>query len=339
VSHPGSSVPREFEIPPRVREQHLALLESALAGDAHASAWRRPPARAFLLIAALVVLAVAAIATAARLGLFDREVTRADLEARVTTLTQTIGECRATGDCGPLHTETVRVGEIRPSDGITLVDPAGLEIKIVPGAGTIQFPTASGYGSELVHSHHENNGSEYTEVELPDGGSRTFSWRAGEGHVTVTDSHHHGTSTQTVLRSGDVVALLPGTLNDQPLTPDKAVTFELSRTGYAGVTPLLIYPQRNEAFVFGPPSRAGDGPTTRLPADVARRYGLLERDGHYELPINPAGGSWSYTLASGQIRTVTWNAGATTVTVTDRTDTGKVLGTDSIPIGREVYAG
>jgi hypothetical protein len=329
VSHGSSGVPREFEIPSPAAEQHLALFRAALATNAQASDWRRPSTRTLLFAAALFLLAAGAIATAATLGLFDREVTRADLDARVTTVSRTIEECRATGDCGPPHTETVRVGEIRPSDGITLVDPEGILIGIVPAAGTIQFPTASSYGSELARSRHETNGSEQARVELPSGGTRVFSWRAGEGHITVTDVRPGGPSSRSILRSGDVVPLLPGTLADQPLTPDKAVTFELGRGGYPfGAYPLRIYPQRNEAFVATP-----------LPAGVAHRYGLLEQDSQYDLPIRPSGGLWSYTVEQGRIRTVTWKAGETTVTVTDRDGAGKVLGTESISIGRQVYAG
>src|SRR5206468_2381476 len=112
--------------------------------------------------------------------------------------------------------------------------------------------------------------------------------------------------SRTILQSGDVVPLLPGTLDDQPLTPDKAVTFDLANGDY----PLWIYPQRNEAYVGSlpwQPTRAG----TALPARLAQRYELSEKDGRYQPPIGPSGGSWTYTVDRGRIRTVSWKAGET----------------------------
>jgi hypothetical protein len=335
LSYSISAIPREFEIPTRVREHHLALLETTLAGEAHASTWRRPGMRTLLLATALVALAAAAIATAARLGLFDREVTRADLTARVTTITRTISECRKPGDCGPPHTETVPMIYLRASDGITLVAPDGKLGLITPAEGGIGFESSSAYGNELARSTREINGTYQARVELPDGGARIFAWRMGEGHITVTDVRTDGTTSHTTLRSGDVVPLLPGSLDDQPLTPDKAVTFDLARGDY----PLFIYPQRNEAYVGVSPWHAKGGSPIPVPASVVRRYELTERDGHLSLPVTPSGGSWSYTVEQGRIRTVIWKAGATTVTVTDRNDSGDVLATESIPIGRRVYAG
>jgi hypothetical protein len=296
---------------------------------------RRPGRRTLLLAAALVALAVAAVATAARLGLFDREVTRADLNARVTTLTRTISECRKPGDCGPPRTETVPVIYGQASDGITLVDPDGKLADLTPATGTIGFESASTYANALARSIREINGSYQARVELPGGGARTFVWRIGEGHVTVTDVRADGTTTRSILRSGDVVPLLPGSLDSQPLTPDKAVTFDLARGDY----PLWIYPQRNEAYIGTPPWQTNGGTTTPVPPSVVSRYRLSEYYGHLGVPITPAGGSWSYSVEQGRIRTVTWKAGVTTVTVTDRDDRGNVLGTESIPIGRRVYAG
>lgn len=334
MSHSSSGLPREFEIPARAVERHLGLLRDVVGSDARAFFWARPRARTLLFAAAIFLLIAGAIATAATIGLFDRDVTRADLDARVTTTTRTTQECRAPGDCGPPHTKTVRVIYMRPSDGITLVDPEGMMINITPAGSVIGFPTASSYGKELGDSHRENHGIEEAKVELPGGATRTFSWRTGEGLITATDVHPDGTSSRTILHSGDVVPLLPATLDDQPLTPDKAVTFDLARGDY----PLWIYPQRNEAYVGGVPWQP-DRDRVALPTGVAQRYGLTEHGGHYEVPIGPSGGSWSYTVDRGRIRTVTWKAGETSVIVTDRGESGQVLGTESISIGRQVYAG
>lgn len=333
-SSSSSSVPREFEIPSRAAEHHLALLRDVVSIDVRASSWTRPRARTLLFAAALFLFGAGAIATAATIGLFDRDVTRADLDARLTTITRTTQECRAAGDCGPLHTKTVKVIYVRPSDGITLVDPNGMLIEITPAGGVIGFASASSYGGELSRSRRENNGREEAKVELPGGGARIFSWRTGKGHITATDVHPDGTNSRIILHSGDVVPLLPGTLDDQPLTPDKAVTFDLANGDY----PLWIYPQRNEAYVGGLPWQPGGGGVA-LPAGLAQRYGLTDQGGHYDLPIGPSGGSWSYTVDQGRLRTVSWKAGETTVTVTDRAVNGTVLGTESISIGRQVYAG
>jgi hypothetical protein len=334
VSH-SRSVPREFEIPSRATERHLAVLRDAVSNDAPASLWARPRRRTLLVTAACFLLAAAAIATAATVGLFDRDITRADLDARLTTITRTTRECTAPGGCAPERTVTVGVIEVRPSDGITLVDPTGRLIEVTPAAGTIGFESASSYGLELSRSRQEHNRTEQAKIELPDGGTRLFSWRMGDGHITATDLHPDGTTSRIILRSGDVVPLLPGSLHDRTLTPDKAVTFDLAHGHY----PLWIYPQRNEAYVGRLPWRPVGSHAASLPVDVAQRYGLSRSGDHYDVPIGPAGGSWSYTVDHGRIRTVTWKAGETTVTVSDRDGNGKVLGTETISIGRQVYAG
>ena len=90
------------------------------------------------------------------------------------------------------------------------------------------------------------------ELALPDGGTRTIAWKNGQGTVDVTDRFANGSTSQTTLHSGDVVPLLPGTLDDRPYTPDKAVTVDLD-FGHGEGYPLWIYPQRNEAIAGDPP--------------------------------------------------------------------------------------
>lgn len=140
-------------------------------------------------------------------------------------------------------------------------------------------------------------------------------------------------STTATLRSGDVVPLIPRSLDDQPLTPDKAVTFDLADGDY----PVWIYPQRNEAYVGGAPWADRRTPT---PSDVVRRYGLVERAGHdgYNVPSDASGGLWSFTLDGGVTRTVTWDAGERTVNVIDRC-AGDIVGQERLEAGRRVHAG
>ena len=321
--------PREFELPRGAAERHLRQLRE-LDGFEQRSP-RRPTGRVALVAAGLFAIIVA-VATAAATGLFDRDVTRADLAARLTTTTRTVQDCTVPGDCGPRRTETVGLIEVLPSDGITFVDTEGKLINVVPATGVIAYDSASRHARELSRSRTEQNGSSRAAITLPDGGTRSFAWRAGEGSITVTDRRADGTSTQTVLRSGDVVPLLPGTLADQPLTPDKAVTFDLGD----GDHPLWIYPLRNEVHLGGMPWRDMPASRAQVPPELARRYGVSPTGP--PLPTNPAGGSWSYQLEGTTGRTVTWETGDTYVTVTDRDATGRLIGEETVTIGRRLTA-
>ena len=57
----------------------------------------------------------------------------------------------------------------------------------------------------------------HVEFALPHGGTRTLAWTPGQGSVDVTDRFAGGNTSQTTLHSGDVVPLLPDTLDDQPV--------------------------------------------------------------------------------------------------------------------------
>jgi hypothetical protein len=313
--------PTELELPPEVMERHLRLLRQAVTAPAPTKRWRRPSRRLLWVAAALALVAAGAVAAATKAGLFDRVVTRADLDARVTS-------------------------GARTSDGVLFVDPDGRYISVVPAESGGGFDPASPYGRQLfrsLESRGENGENAQTTIELPGGGTRTIRWKRGEGTLTVTDEHADGTTATTTLRSGDVVPLVPGSLRDQPLTPDKAVTFELELRPDYGYS-LWIYPQRNEAYVATPPWTESAKATAVADEDVlrevVRRFALSTgADRHRAVPIDGTGGRWTFSLADGTIRTVTWNAGDRWVTVTDRAPSGAIHGEEVLPIGTRVFAG
>jgi hypothetical protein len=281
------------------------------------------------------VFAVAAsIAAAATTALFDRDVTREDIDARLTTTTRTTRECSAPGVCSPPRRETVGVIVVRPSDSITFVDPKGWLISVTPATGSIGFESLSSDARALMRSMRVTAGGREATLSLSGGGARRLSWTTGQGTLTVIDERADGTTAHTLLRSGDVAALVPGSLDDQPLTPDKAVTVDLAD----GDFPVWIYPQWNEVYVARPPWRAVHK-AVAVPERGAERYGLIRQDDRYVVPLAPAGGSWSYPIEESRTRTVQWKAGDTHVTVTDRDGSGRVVGTETIGIGRRVHGG
>lgn len=302
------------------------------AEQARTRSIRRP---VLVLAATLAVVVAAGIAVAATTTIFDRDVTREDLDARVTTVTRTIQDCRAPGDCDPPRPQTRGEVRILVSDGISFVDPEGNLVVLTPAAGTVKYVDSMGsYARELSRSlrvDREGKGA----FELPGGVTRTLSWVSGAGTITVTDRLADGTSSRTTLRSGDVVPLVPGTLENRPLTPDKAVAFELAQGEYI----VWIYPQRNEAYVAQPPW-LDTRKRTEMPVEVARRYELRETEGGaYTLPIDPTGGAWSFRLDGGTVRTIHWNAGERTLTVTDTEAGGEEIGRETVPIGTQLSAG
>lgn len=320
---------------PRDLELVLSDLRAAVTADAARS--MRSDRKRWLIGAAatFALVALAAVALAATTGLFDREVTRADVDARLTTVTRTVQECRAPGDCEPPKAETVRETYLVPADGITFVDPDGRMLLMTPAAGTLGFENpVSSYGRELSRSLAMLRESGSGSFRLPDGGVRALSWTTGQGTLTVKDTHPDGTVSEMTLRSGDIVPLVPGSLDDRPLTPDKAVVVDLARGDY----PVWIYPHLNQAYVLAGPWRESNG--ARVPAEIARRYRLAPADdGGWMLPIDRSGGSWSFPVDDNTVRTIEWKAGEKTVTVVDRDREGHELGREIIAAGRRVNAG
>lgn len=335
MSRSSTDPPAEFELPERLVSVQLALLRAAALGEPQREPRLRPRTRRVVLVAMLLLIAVTAIAAAASQGLFDRDVTLADIEARSTLTTRFRQECTAPGVCEPGRFETVSVNELLPSDGVTFVDPDGKLISLIPGAGTLGFESDSDYGRQLSATRMFDGTRHLVTLQLPGGASRTIAWKTGQGTVTVTDRQPDGTTSTKQLLSGDVVPLLPGTLTDQPLTPDKAVTFDLAHGDY----PVWVYPQRNQAYVGGLPWR-NDLTPVELPTDLVDHYRLVRLpDGRYSLPIDSSGGSWSYTLDDGTTRTVSWRAGADGVLVSDTDASGGPVGEEHLPIGRRVNSG
>lgn len=323
-----TDVPSEFDIPRSAEYAHLRALSDAISPPLQK---RRRPLRFAARIAAATLVATAAIATAASIGLFDRDVTRADIDARATTATRTITNCSAAGDCETGKPETRLETRVLPADGITFVAPDGTLLVVTPATGTLQYEP--GMLADAIERS-TADGREVITIAAPDGASRTVTFAAGEGHVEVAAS---GAEAASVLRSGDVVPLLPGTLADEPLTPDKAVTFDLAN----GIAQVWIYPERNEVYVDAPPWRASDqGQAQSVPATVGTRYRLEKTAaGSYTLPQTASGGRWLYETVSGATRTVSWRAGDATVTIVDRNAHQDVLGAEVVDVGRRVDAG
>lgn len=325
-----NNIPREFDIPQHARESQVAELTRE-ARPRLRNVNVRPAA--FAAAAATLVL-TAAVATAAATGLFDRDVTRPDIDARATTTTRTERDCASGEACSPGRAETVRETRVLPGDGVTFVAPDGALFIITPATGTIQYDSTSAFARELNRSARE--GKELITLSLPGGGTRTISFAAGEGRVEITDTSAEGSRTRSFLGSGEVVPLVPGTLADQALTPDKAVTFDLDN----GMAQAWVYPGRNAAYVGSPPwMTAEPQPTDTLAAELVARYQLTRSEsGEYGVPVSASGGRWVYETASGATRTVTWNRGDRAVTVTDRDAAGRVLGEEVVGIGRRVDA-
>lgn len=318
----------------------LARAQHRLDGVTRAERQHHAAWRTIALAAAVVALVLAGLATAAvATGLFDRDVTRADLDARVETVTRTVVECRAPGDCGPPRVETVREIMGEEADGVLFIDPDGRYIRVGPASNVIGSENPSTYFRAAVGTLEYGKDRSHVEFALPDDGTRTIAWKNGEGTVDVTDRFADGATSQTTLHSGDVVPLLPGTLDDQPYTPDKAVTVDLDGGRGEGY-PLWIYPQRNEALAGQEPWRDPRATLLVIPERIVAAYGLREVEpGHYSLPVTPEGGMWTYALHDGGTRTIAWRAGDTSVTVTDRAPRGAETGTETVPIGRQFSAG
>jgi len=318
----------------------LARAQQRLDAVVRAETRRHAPWRTIALAAAALVLLLAGLAAAAATtGIFDRDVTRADLDARVETVTRTMIECRAPGDCGPPRVETVKEIMGEEADGVVFIDPDGRYIRVVPAGNTVGSENPNTYWRAAAGTLEYGKDRSHVEFALPDGGTRTIAWTPGQGTVDVTDRFADGSTSQTTLHSGDVVPLLPGTLDDRPYTPDKAVTVDLD-LGRGEGYPLWIYPQRNEAFAGQAPWREPRATPLVIPDKIVTAYGLVtEAPGRYTLPVTPQGATWTYPLKGGGTRTIAWRAGDASVTVTDRAPDGTETGSETVPIGRQFSAG
>lgn len=290
------------------------LFLARLCDDLRAAAHGRRRRRRQLLIAVMACAGAALLAggafAAARALWSGTDLTPADIVRQATTVTNDSWlECDAAGHC-VRKTGTHTQVDILPAMGVTFVLPDGRTANIVPAEpilpglpgpadGTLK-PTTDASGSWT--------GGTWT-VQLPGGGQRTIAWNRADGSIVASDQQH-GKTTTTVLHAGDVVPLIPGSINAQARTLEKAVTFDLP----SGER-VIILPTFNEVYVGGVP-QPGDPPAEPLPAGAAAKYGLTPV-GEYNgtLPVTADGGSWSVRLPSGGERTISWAAGSDHVTI------------------------
>jgi hypothetical protein len=250
-----------------------------------------------------------------------------------------MAECRAPGDCSQPRVQTVKEIVVEAADGVLFIDPDGRYIQVTPAASVIGSESGSTYWRAASKTLEYGADGSHVEVALPDGGTRTIAWKNGQGVVDVTDRFADGSTSETTLRSGDVVPLLPGTLDDHPYTPDKAVTVGLD-LGHGEGYPLWIYPQRNEVFAGQEPWREPRRTPLVIPERIVAAYGLVsEGPGRYTLPVTPEGATWTYSLHHGGTRTIAWRAGDTSVTVTDHAPGGAEIGSETVSTGRQFSAG
>ena len=317
--------------------------ERTVRGDWDAvvrAAGRRASRRRVVVLAVVAAaLIVVGLATAAvTTGIFDRDVTRADLDARVETVTRTMAECRAPGDCSPPRVQTVKEIVVEAADGVLFIDPDGRYIQVTPAAGVVGSESASTYWRAAAGTLEYGPESSRVEFALPDGGTRTIAWKNGQGIVDVTDRFADGTVSDMTLHSGDVVPLLPRTLDDQPYTPDKAVTVDLDLDRGEGY-PLWIYPQRNEVFAGQEPWRDPRGrpsrsPTVSSPHTVSsprRLAATRSRDARRrDMDLRAARRRYAHRRLARR---------RTSVTVTDHAPGGAEIGSETVSTGRQFSAG
>ena len=308
-------------------EQTLAQLRHEL----HAAARRRTRRRRRLRVAVFAPLALAAgvgTAIAMTSQWTGHDVTPADIERQVSVVTEPT-DCSDVGCNGRVHKQITPL----PAMGATFVLPSGHDVNIIP-AGDV-FPMLPPHWKPRTPEQALYGLPERTRtggvwsVRLPDGTRRVITWLRDGGSMKITDTAPDGSVKVTPVHAGDVLPLVPDSIDPDARTQEKAVTFDLPD----GMR-VFIFPTFNETYVGllpGEPRMA-----EVLPRGEARRYGLVPR-GEYDgtLPVTPAGGAWTVSLPGGGQRTITWHAGADEVTVTDA-KTGGEEERVSVPVGHEL---
>lgn len=311
-----------------------------------------------LTLAALVVAALGVGVAVAATRLSSQNFTPADLERQYTVVTNDRwAECSQDGCV--TKTGTHKQLQILPSMGVNFVLPSCRAVQIVPaaGAGLGPLPTFrdeegarfglpgidTRTGRFIDGSIRIRPGSGSWTVDLPGGTQRTISWQRATGSVTMTDRTDDGSRETADLHAGDVVALVPGSIDPEEQTLEKAVTFDLPEDGR-----VHIFPSFNTAYVgslphqIQPPSDSGMAfklpplpPRQLLPRAEAERYGLTPT-GPYDakLPTTKDGGEWHVHLPDGTKRTISWNAGDDHVMIRDRRN-GRT-GDQRITIGHQI---
>jgi hypothetical protein len=233
--------------------------------------------------------------------------------------------------------------------GVTFVLPDGSPVTIVPTFGLLPLPThlndaRSQFGLPgLDASGHRTQGT--VEIDhtggswmamLPDGRVRTVRWVNATGSLTVADRLPDGKQQTTTYHPGDVVPLVPDSIDAAARTLDKAVTFDLPDMGR-----VSIFPTFNETYVDGPalgsaaPPTQPAVPSPGLDPTYGERYGLTPTPQGVLLPVSAQGGEWRVVLPDGTQRTISWQKADASVFVTD-TRTDGVEHRVDVPIGHEL---
>lgn len=305
---------------------------------------RRPMAT--ILVGLLAALVLAGAAYAARTLWTGHNMTPAEIEAQATTVyNDRWAVCNGKGQCTN-QTGTHRQVLILPSMGVTFVLPPNEPdrqkwVSIVPASPFLQIPAdwggpapkalqpANPRGSykPLEDSSGHTIGGDWT-VQLPSGGTREITWFSATGAITVRDTIPDGATTATPLHAGDVVPLVPGSLDNDSRSLDKAVTFDLP-TG----NQVIIFPRLNKTYIDLPEPQPGGEP---LAPGEAAKYGL-QPIGEYNgrLPVSSRGGDWTVHLPDGTTRTISWAAGNSYVTITDFSP-GAAPEETQVPIGHDL---
>jgi hypothetical protein len=312
-------------------EQRLAQLRQ----DLHAAARRRIRRRRQLLYALFLPLALAVgvgTAFAVTSTWTGHDVTPADIERQVSVVTEPT-DCSDVGCNGRVHKEVVIV----PAMGVTFVLPNGRSTNLVPAGGFGPGPPPPGH--KLTREQARYGWPELTRtgglwsLQLPDGTRRRITWRRADGSMTITDTAPDGSATVTPVHAGDVLPLVPDSIDANMRSPEKAVTFDFPD----GVR-VFIFPTFNETYVGFLPLelRAMGGIAEVMPRGEASRYGLIPKgEWNATLPVTPDGGTWTVSLPDGGERTITWKAGESEVAVTDAKANGETE-KFSVPIGHEL---
>jgi hypothetical protein len=323
-------------------EKMLAELRRQL----HAAACRQIRRRHRLRTGAAVVVALLLLAGSAfaapRILFPEHDMSRSDIDRQITTVVNdSWSECSAPGHCVQKHGSHGQVTMLR-SMGVSFVLPDGSTVEVVGGAIRMMTSVAkSPWGGKVDGTA---DGGTWT-VELPGGTKRVVRWDTKSGSVVAIDHDPDGSTKTTAFHSGDVVPLVPGSLDPTARTPEKAVAFDLPDG-----QPVYIFPSFNETFVAflpnplsdaaNPPALAAN-PTspnimvTTHPADQARSFGLTANSSGIVLPVTDRGGIWGVTLPDGTKREISWSAGDDFVTVTDTHPSGSRDDVE-VPIGHEL---
>jgi hypothetical protein len=306
-----------------------------LRHDLHTAAQRRIRRRRRLRYALFLPLALAVgvgTAFAVTSAWTGHDVTPADIERQSSVVTEPT-DCSDVGCNGRVHKEVV----IIPAMGVTFVLPNGRSTNLVPAGGFGPGPPPP--GRKLTPEQARYHWPELTptggfwSLQLPDGTRRLITWRRADGSMKITDTASDGSLTVTPVHAGDVLPLVPNSIDANLRSPEKAVTFDFPD----GVR-VFIFPTFNETYVGFLPLelRAMGGIAEVMPRGEARRYGLVPKgEWNGTLPVTPEGGSWTVSLPGGGERTISWKAGKSEVTVTDVGANGERQ-TLSVPIGHEL---